>query len=71
METLTDLHKNLIVLIDKSERKLEDIDIINNYGVTVWLDLWREGLVLTDKNGYAYLTKKGLQFVAPSTEEPL
>ena len=59
MITLTASHKNLLILVDKNEKLIEDTLIIKQFDLTTWLELWREGYVLTDPNGLAYLTPKG------------
>lgn len=70
--SLTQLHKNLLNLIENNPKVYEDIEIINTFGITVWLDLWREGLVITDKYGRAYLTNKGSEIISLiSSEEHL
>lgn len=59
MITLTASHKNLLILVDKNDKLIEDTSIIKQFDLTIWLELWREGYVLTDPNGLAYLTSRG------------
>lgn len=71
--SLTDKHKNLLTFVDKNEKLFDDTQIINRFDLSTWLDLWREGLVLTNPEGKAYLTSKGRNIVQqfPSEEEPI
>ena len=59
--TLTEIHLQILKTVAENDKLIEDVDIINNFGVTAWLDLWRAGLVLTDQYGYAYLTTRGIE----------
>lgn len=69
MLQLTTLHKDLLAYVENHSKLIEDISLISNFGITTWLDVWREGLVLTDKHGRAYLTKKGVEIVHFSFSE--
>lgn len=69
--TLTALHQAILKVVEQNTHLIEDVDIINNFGVTAWLDLWRAGFVLTDQHGYAYLTSKGIEALNDTTEEKL